>query len=60
MSKDEVIVHELLHYCHASIGSDTDINLSEEFAYGWSLGYLRAKGYSDEEIIENNLLCEKI
>jgi hypothetical protein len=30
--------------------------LVEEFAYGLSLGYLRNKGYSDEDVIKNNYL----
>lgn len=57
ITKDEVIVHELIHYCDVEEGHITSSrNLAEEFAYGWSLQYLRDKGYSDEEIIENNFL----
>jgi hypothetical protein len=56
LKKDEVIVHELLHYCHDSIGSNIGSNLREEFAYGWSMPYLRKKGYSDEEIIKDNYM----
>ena len=56
LHKDEVIVHELLHYCHNEIGSNPSINMKEEFAYGWSVGYLRAKGYTDEEIVRDNYL----
>ena len=56
LQKDEVIVHELLHYCHHTIGSNPSVNLKEEFAYGWSLGYLRSKGYTDEELIRDNYL----
>jgi len=54
---DEVIVHELLHYCyhvsgHRSISSE----MREEFAYGWSIGYLRQNGHSDDFIIRYNFL----
>jgi len=56
LKRDEVIVHELLHYCHHLIGSNPSVNLKEEFAYGWSYGYLRNKGYSDEQIIKDNYL----
>jgi len=56
LKRDEVIVHELLHYCHDSIGSNIGSNLREEFAYGWSMPYLRKKGYSDEEIIRDNYM----
>jgi hypothetical protein len=56
LNKDEIIVHELLHYCHDVIGSNSSVNLKEEFAYGWSLGYLRGKGYTDEEIVKDNYL----
>lgn len=57
VSKDEVVVHELCHYCyiaegHRSISSE----MREEFAYGWSIGYLRQKGHSDENIIKYNFL----
>ena len=57
LEADEVIAHELLHYCYFKEGkSCISIPLQEEFAYGWSLGYLRGKGYSDEEIIKYNYL----
>ena len=56
LHKDEVIVHELLHYCHNEIGSNPSMNMKEEFAYGWSSGYLRSKGYTDEEIVRDNYL----
>lgn len=57
VDKDEIIVHELCHYCyiaegHRSISSE----MREEFAYGWSIGYLRQKGHSDEYIIKYNFL----
>ena len=57
VKKDEVIVHELIHYAYyKERGSINSQELNEEFAYGWSSGYLRAKGYSDEEIIKNNFM----
>ena len=57
ISKDEVIVHELLHYCYFEEGQmSRSTEMKEEFAYGWSIGYLRSKGYSDEKIIKNNFL----
>jgi len=55
ITKDEVIVHELCHYCfveEGSISGSREIN--EEFAYGWSIGYLRSKGHSDDFIIKKN------
>lgn len=57
VTKDEVIVHELIHYAYyKERGSIDSRELNEEFAYGWSSGYLRHKGYSDEEIIKNNFM----
>lgn len=56
LHRDEVIVHELLHYCHNEVGLNPSVNMKEEFAYGWSLGYLRNKGYTDEEIVRENYL----
>lgn len=64
-SKDEVLVHELLHYCNLTerntIGSadlsSGDINMHEEWAYGWSIGYLRQKGHSDKDIVSKNFLA---
>lgn len=57
VSTDEVIVHELCHYCHTKMGRRSESRtILEEFAYGWSLGYLRQKGHSDKDIIEFNYL----
>lgn len=57
MTDDEVIVHELCHYCYFEEGLySASKGINEEFAYGWSLEYLRSKGYTDEEIIEYNYL----
>lgn len=54
---DEIIVHELCHYCYEVEGySSLSRELREEFAYGWSIGYLRQKGYTDEEIVTFNFL----
>ena len=55
ITKDEVIAHELCHYCFVEEGGNSPSReIWEEFAYGWTLGYLRGKNYTDEEIIKNN------
>ncbi len=57
VDKDEVIVHELCHYCYVAMGHRSiSSEMREEFAYGYSIGYLRQKGYSDEYIIKYNFL----
>ena len=57
VSKDEVIVHELCHYAYVAMEfSSISSEMREEFAYGWSIGYLRKKGHSDEFIIKYNFL----
>lgn len=57
VEKDEVIVHELCHYSYVAMEfSSISSEMREEFAYGWSIGYLRQKGYSDEFIIKYNFL----
>lgn len=57
IEKDEVIVHELCHYCYYAEGKrSVSSELREEFAYGWSVGYLRQKGYTDEQIVKYNFL----
>jgi hypothetical protein len=57
IQKDETIVHELLHYAYVAMGRwNVSSQMREEFAYGWSIGYLRGKGYKDEEIIRYNFL----
>jgi len=54
VSNDEVIVHELLHFAYKQEGYDNiSSQMREEFAYGWSLGYMRQKGHTDEETIKN-------
>ncbi len=55
--EDDIIVHELLHYAHHAMGyMSKSMHIEEEFAYGNSAGYLRAKGYSDEKIIRENFM----
>jgi hypothetical protein len=57
IERDEVIVHELCHYCYYAEGKrSVSSELREEFAYGWSIGYLRQKGYTDEQIVKYNFL----
>jgi hypothetical protein len=57
VEKDEVIVHELCHYSYVSMGfRSISSEMREEFAYGWSIGYLRKKGHDDEFIIKYNFL----
>ena len=57
ITRDEVIVHELCHYCYGDIGQRSiSREMVEEFAYGWSVGYLKTKGYSDDYIIKYNFL----
>lgn len=57
ITKDEVVTHELLHYCSDLQGkTNTSADIEEEFAYGWCYGYLKRKGYTDDEIIGNNYL----
>lgn len=56
ITPDEVLVHELIHYCYNEFNIYNNIDQHEEFAYGWSVGYLRQKGYTDEQIIKNNFL----
>jgi len=53
---DEVVAHELLHYVSDTKGASSSPQVEEEFAYGNSYPYLKAKGYSDKEIIKNNFL----
>ena len=56
ITKDEVIVHELIHYCFNEDKISSSREIQEEYAYGYSIGYLRKKGYSDKQIIKNNFL----
>lgn len=57
VSSDEVLVHELLHYCdHYFFPEAFDANNNyndEEFAMGYSLGFFRQQqpGISDEDIV---------
>ncbi len=56
ISKDETLTHELLHYCYFEENISTSVDMQEEFAYGWSYGYLKTKGYTDDKIIADNYL----
>ena len=57
ISRDEVLVHELCHYVYFTTGHrSVSVEMEEEFAYGWSLGYLRQKGHSDDDIVKDNFL----
>jgi hypothetical protein len=55
ITKDEVIAHELCHYCFVEEGGFSNSKeINEEFAYGWTVGYLRSKGHDDDFIITKN------
>lgn len=53
---DEVLCHELIHYCANYKLAVSSRNVEEEIAYGKSIGYLRLKGHSDDFIIEKNMM----
>ena len=54
---DEIIVHELIHYVHDKEELNfKDPEMKEEVAYGWTIGYLREKGHSDDHIINNIII----
>ena len=56
-TQDETIVHELLHFVSSTISRlFTSEMAEEEFAYGYSIGYLRSKKYSDDYIINHILM----
>jgi len=56
-TQDETIVHEFLHYVSSMLPRPpTSTDLEEEFAYGYSVGYLKKKGYTDREIIKNTFM----
>jgi len=53
---DETLVHELLHYArHHYNKNNWNVDLEEDFAYGYSIDYFIEKGYSDEDIANNYL-----
>lgn len=57
VEKDEVLAHELIHYAYVAEGHySVSSQMREEFAYGWSIGYLRQKGYTDSQIVKFNFL----
>jgi hypothetical protein len=51
-SDDVVAVHELLHCVHALLGVRVGERQEEDFAYGKSIPYLLANGYSEDWIVE--------
>lgn len=53
---DEVLCHELIHYCANYRLATSSRNVEEEIAYGKSIGYLRQKGRTDDFIIEKNMM----
>jgi len=56
MEIDEIMVHEMLHYCYFDEGmSNSSKVLEEEFAYGMSLEYLFKKNRGTEDIIDKYL-----
>ena len=56
MEIDEIMVHEMLHYCYFDEGfSNASKILEEEFAYGMSLEYLFIKNRTTEDIIDKYL-----
>jgi hypothetical protein len=56
-TQDETIVHELLHFVSSTFSRTlSSLKAEEEFAYGYSIAYLRTKGHSDDYIIKNILM----
>jgi len=56
MEIDEIMVHEMLHYCYFDEGmSNSSKVLEEEFSYGMSLEYLFKKNRTTEDIIDKYL-----
>jgi hypothetical protein len=54
---DEIMVHELLHYCFDISGMVAISKYAqEEFAYGWSWGYMKNKGLSEDYVIKHNFI----
>lgn len=56
MTPDEVLCHELIHYAANYKNPVSSRGVEEEIAYGKSIGYLREKGRSDDDIIDNVML----
>ena len=50
---DEIIVHELLHYCSGIDFNFQSVILEEEFAYGNSIQYFKNKGFDNDKIIKD-------
>ena len=55
-STDEVLCHELIHYCANFKNAASSREVEEEIAYGKSVNYLRMKGRSDDFIIRKNMM----
>lgn len=53
---DEVLCHELIHYCANYRLPVAGRSVEEEIAYGKSIGYLRLKGRTDDFIIQKNMM----
>jgi hypothetical protein len=53
---DEVLCHELIHYASNFKMPLSSRHLEEQIAYGRSVGYLKAKGRSEEFIINKNMM----
>ena len=53
---DEVLCHELIHYCANFRLPCATRAVEEEIAYGKTIGYLRLKGRSEDFIIDKNML----
>lgn len=53
---DEILCHELIHYCANFKNQVSSRGLEEQIAYGQSVGYLRQKGHTDKDIINNNMM----
>jgi hypothetical protein len=57
LTTDEVLVHELFHYVSDTFNKKiSSIEMEEEFAYGNSIAYLKKKGYSEEQIINDKFM----
>lgn len=53
---DEVLCHELIHYCANFKNNASTRECEEEIAYGKSINYLRMKGRTDDFIIRKNMM----
>jgi hypothetical protein len=53
---DEVLCHELIHYAANYKSRPANVHVEEWIAYGKSAGYLRSKGFTDDDIITKNMM----